>query len=213
MFLSSQKDGKLLDIGSGSGWFLENMQWLGWEVQGVDIDAVSAEKARKRGVVVHIGTLEEQNYPDNMFDAITLAHVIEHLYNPVTTFRECYRILRPGGRLVVLTPNVESMGQKRFADSWQPLEPPRHLNLFTLKSIALAIKKTAFQIDKLYSRGNSAAHVWLLSSVIKSTGSYRPGKPVGKRTKLKGYAFYMMEWLSLLWDKSVGEEIVLIGRK
>lgn len=213
MFLTNHKDGKLLDIGSGSGWFLENMQWLGWEVQGIDIDAVSAEKARKRRVDVRVGIVEEARYPDNTFDAITMTHVVEHLYEPRITLQECFRILRPGGRIVIITPNVESAEHRRFERCWQPLEPPRHLNLFTLKSIALAVEQTNFEIDKLYSVADGAAHFWRLSSAIESTGSYSSARSTPLRNKLTACAFYIAEWLGLLWDKSVGEEIILIGRK
>jgi len=213
MFLARRHSGRLLDIGCASGWFLQNMQWLGWKVEGVDIDPVGAEKARKRGIAVRLGTLEGQHYPDNIFDAITMSHVVEHLHKPIATLQECYRILKPGGRIVIITPNTESMAHKRFKEFWMPLDTPRHLNLFTSMSMTLAVERAGFRIEEGYCAADGAAGFWSLSSAIESTGSLQLQESPGIRARLKAYAFYATESLRLLWDQTAGEEIILVGRK
>jgi 2-polyprenyl-3-methyl-5-hydroxy-6-metoxy-1,4-benzoquinol methylase len=108
--LRAKPHGRLLEVGCGSGMILKSMQKLGWQVEGVDFDPAAVEAARKRGLDVHLGTLSEQEFRANSFDAIIMGHCIEHVPDPINLLRECYRILEPGGRLVVITPNVVLIG-------------------------------------------------------------------------------------------------------
>jgi 2-polyprenyl-3-methyl-5-hydroxy-6-metoxy-1,4-benzoquinol methylase len=146
MYLEEMKPGKLLEVGCGSGQFLDCMRRAGWEVEGVEIDSRAADYARKKyGVPVHIGTLESMQYPDNTFDAVTMNHVIEHVYEPVTLLQECHRVLKPGGRLVVVTPNTISYGHRRFRQYWRGLEPPRHLYVFSPVTLRRVAERAGFQ--------------------------------------------------------------------
>ncbi len=212
-FLPAQDGGKLLDIGSGSGWFLQNMQSLGWKVEGVDIDPVSAEKAKKRGVHVCVGTLEQQGYPDASFDAITLRHVIEHLHDPVHTLQECYRILSPHGYFVIITPNVESNGHEHYKENWMPLEPPRHLNLFSLRSMALLFNKIGFRVEKLYTSWHGSLGSWVLSSQISKFGYYQPKRCTTTQDRWRVFISYLFARLRSIGIDNKGEEIIAIVRK
>ncbi len=95
----------------------------------IDQDAVTI--ARSLGLEVRCGSLEEQGYPAESFDAVTLCHVVEHLSDPRATIDECFRILKPSGRLVVATPNSDSLSRRLFGKDWRGLEPPRHLMVFS----------------------------------------------------------------------------------
>ncbi len=113
---------RVLDVGCGSGVLLARMQSLGWQVEGVEVDPDGVKAARARGVPVRLGMLEKQGFPDNHFDAVHSAHVIEHVYDPLSLLRECHRILKPGGTLVILTPNIASI---RTQAVWLGLAEPR----------------------------------------------------------------------------------------
>ena len=91
---------RLLEVGSGSGVSLARMQALGWEVDGVEVDPAAVKAAAERGVKVHLGDVAKQAFPEKSFDAIYSSHVIEHLHDPAAVLKECYRILKPGGKLV-----------------------------------------------------------------------------------------------------------------
>ncbi len=139
--------GRLLDLGCGNGEFLIAMRTLGWQVYGLDQDAAAVASARNIGLDIQEGDLKKSTYPDNYFDAITMCHVIEHLYDPIATLRACACALKPGGRLWIATPNLESQSHERFARHWRGLEPPRHLVLFTPKALQRACILAGLEID------------------------------------------------------------------
>ena len=90
----------------------------------------AVQVARQRGLEVDCGAVEDQRYPAAAFDAVTLNHVIEHVPDPLATVAECRRLLKPGGRLLMFTPNAGSLAHWMFGRDWRGLEPPRHLHLF-----------------------------------------------------------------------------------
>lgn len=129
------RGGRLLEIGCGNGSAMRRMAELGWVVQGVDFDETAVQLARSCGLDVRLGGLEAQDYPSASFDAVVMSHVFEHVPDPRALLTECRRIVKPGGRLVSITPNVSSWGHKIFGRDWLPLDPPRHLHLFTSASL------------------------------------------------------------------------------
>jgi 2-polyprenyl-3-methyl-5-hydroxy-6-metoxy-1,4-benzoquinol methylase len=144
-FLQFIPGGKVLDVGCGCGEWLAWMQELGWTVEGVDFDPGAVKAARLAGLKVNCGSVEDQQYPDASFDAVTLNHVIEHVPDPVATLRECGRILKPGGKLVVVTPNGASLGHRFFKQDWRGLETPRHLHIFSPASMERALGLAGFR--------------------------------------------------------------------
>lgn len=136
--LAQRPGGHLLDVGCGNGAFLEMMRAQGWEAHGVDLDARVVDACRAKGLTVHLGTVNDLDYPDGFFDAITLNHVIEHVYDPVGALRRSRELLGFGGRLWVETPNLEGASHRVFRRHWRGLEPPRHLVLFGRKALRRA---------------------------------------------------------------------------
>lgn len=130
-YLDQEAPGSLLDVGCGNGGFAASMKRRGWTVRGTDFDPSAAASARQaHGVTVDIGDLREIRYDDKSFDAITAKHVIEHVREPLEFLTECWRLLKPGGKLVFTTPNAGSLGHRHFGSHWRGLEQPRHLFLF-----------------------------------------------------------------------------------
>ena len=81
-------------------------------------------------------------------DAILLCHVIEHLAEPIEILKECLSILKPGGILIMLTPNSESLGHRLFGRNWLHLDPPRHLYLFNSSNMRRILEQTGFEIER-----------------------------------------------------------------
>ncbi len=151
-WLEAHEGGRLLDVGCGNGRFLDQMRQLGWKVTGVEPDGAAASVARENlGSQVFECSLEEAELPSGRFDAITMNHVIEHVPDPIGTLRECHRVLKPGGKLVVATPNIKSMGCQAFGAYWRGLEVPRHLHLFCPQSLCMAAERAGLEVQAIWT--------------------------------------------------------------
>lgn len=149
-FLPAKMGGRLLDVGCGAGEWLGTMRDLGWQAEGLDFDENAVRAAQETGLNVRCGTVEDQQFPDESFDAVTLHHVIEHVSDPVATLKECGRILKKGGKLVLITPNNASLSHRLFKSNWRGLEPPRHLNIFTPNSARRALRSARMREFDIY---------------------------------------------------------------
>lgn len=207
------QSGRLLDVGCGNGEWLEFMQTLGWLVEGIDFDNYAVDIAKNKGLPVHFGTLETQNYPDNHFDAITMKHVIEHVHQPLRLLLECKRVLKPGGSLVVVSPNSESYGHSLFKSAWFHLDPPRHLCIFGSQSLRRVVEKADFKNIAI-----STTIRWYDTTFIRSKCIYYKGQcfvnsrqPRTTRLWARGMQFTESAILRLKPD--IGEELILIAEK
>jgi len=143
------KNGKHLDIGCGSGYYIWWMEKHGWQSQGIEISAGAVESARKVGLNVSKTNLPDAKIPDSSFDTVTAWEVIEHLPGLIDQLKTIHRILKPGGRLVGSVPNAESWEAKLFGKNWQPWEIPSHLYHFAPDSLMVIFKQTGFRLEKL----------------------------------------------------------------
>lgn len=137
------KGEKVLDIGCGNGVFLKHAAQVGWEAWGLEPDAKAT--ASLGGFKVLQGSLPNVPLPDESFDCITLSHVIEHLHDPVAALKEIHRLLKPGGRVWIATPNIESIGHRLFGATWIGIQSPTHLVLFNRRAIRDAFASSGFQ--------------------------------------------------------------------
>lgn len=164
MALGDEPAGRLLDVGCGGGRFLNRMKKRGWQVEGIDFDAQATQRTAARyGIRVHTGDLAQCVLPPDSFDAITMSQTIEHLYDPAATLAECLRILKPGGLLVMTTPNVESIGAGEFGAFWRGWEAPRHLHLFSVESLRRLAQRAGFEIAEARTCSAGSAVVYRVS--------------------------------------------------
>lgn len=202
------RPGKLLDVGCGGGEFMSRMQRKGWEVEGIDVDAKAAQAAmRNYGFNVRMGRLEEMNYQESSFDAINLRHVIEHVHDPEVLLSECLRVLKPGGLLVSMTPNVNSFGHRRFRSDWRGLEPPRHIYLYTERSLIALAEKAGFIHIRVFTSGANALVYYLASMDVRQHQNFKRSAPLSRYSRATLFRF--REWLLLRRKPGMGEEIVL----
>lgn len=221
MFLSDLPPGKVLDVGCGDGRFLFRMHQAGWSAAGLDFDlnAIDAAQSKygKYGFELKNCDLFSARFPDNTFDAVTMNHVIEHVPEPVELLAEVKRILKPGGRLVSITPNAQSWAHSIFADCWRGLEIPRHLQIFSLPALANCAQKAAFTKIEVKSSaaradfifGGSYANKKARKSGFKLRGSHEIDLFRAIRSSLMQYR----EAFRLRKQPTCGEEAVLICHK
>ena len=204
--------GRLLDVGCGDGRHLRLLRRLGWEVIGIDIDETAAEVARRRfGLDVRTCRMDE--LPAGSFDAVVLHHVFEHVADPGRVVSDIRRLLRPGGRCVVVTPNAASLGQRVFGRSWVHWDPPRHLQVFVPSSLATCLTQHGFDDVTVRTTARNARYAWSASAAIRLSRDERTdaGAPPAVH-RIAGLLFQAVESIVLPLAPSLGEELVAVAR-
>ena len=143
-----RRSGKLLDVGTGFGFFPAEMKKRGWEVAGVEISQKAMDYARDvLGLTIFPGPLEKAALPGNDFDAVTGFYVIEHLSHPMAFLGECHRILKPGGFLLLRYPHTTPIKNLlQFLGIKNRLyDLPAHLSDFTPKMIQQCLERIGFK--------------------------------------------------------------------
>jgi len=148
--------GRILDVGCASGFFLRVAREEGWETCGLEMSPDTARVARERfGLDVVTGTLEETTFQPNSFDAVTLWDVIEHVPDPVKTMSIVHRILKDGGFVAFVTPNVGGYFPRaaflasRVVRYWPHPEPPHHLFQFSKRTARELATRTGFAVRRI----------------------------------------------------------------
>lgn len=155
--LHYKKSGKILDVGCSNGEFLSLARVHGFDINGVEINARTAAIARQHDIPVFTGKLEEACFPSNTFDIVNLGDIIEHVIDPNGFLHEIYRILAPGGIVILNTPNHDAffpkttyLLHKRLHVPWSHPTPPHHLNQFSENSIMRLLCIHGFKINEIY---------------------------------------------------------------
>jgi len=161
-----KEGGRVLDVGCGNGGFLAVAEEAGWQAEGVDFDIEAVNAARSLGLNVRHGGIELFADERQRYDVITLSHVIEHVHEPAVLLRRLYELLKPGGMLWLETPNIGSLGSRRFGRNWRGLEPPRHLVIFTTKALVNCLQDAGFKDVRRLWRGISVFEVFASSEAI-----------------------------------------------
>jgi 2-polyprenyl-3-methyl-5-hydroxy-6-metoxy-1,4-benzoquinol methylase len=213
MYLGSMPRGRLLEVGCGSGTILKGMADLGWAAEGVDFDPAAVENCRRRGLNVRVGILESLGYPANWYDAIIMSHLIEHVHEPLELLTECHRILKPGGRLSLVTPNINSAGHRLYRSSWFHLDPPRHLRVFSVPALKMLLQKAGFRSLRMCTTIRDASGAYIGSRSVRRSGRYEFGSKQPRRARLWGQAMAGLEWAWLKFNSHVGEEIAVVAQK
>jgi SAM-dependent methyltransferase len=146
-------EARILDIGCGDGFHLRLLSKFGdpsWQLEGVDIDARAVARATSDGLTVHIGTIEELELPEMSYDVLYTLQTIEHVADPSRLMVAAFRLLKPGGRLVIVTDNTGSLDYWLFRRSyWGGYHFPRHWNLFNAASITRLGERTGFYTERI----------------------------------------------------------------
>ena len=185
---SFKANGKsLLDVGCGTGDFLELTFKKGWEILGIEPNDRAREMANKKTKGVVFGTEKLQKIKANSFDVITLWHVFEHLHNPEVQLALFRELLKEEGVLIIAVPNFKSYDAAYYKNYWAAYDVPRHLWHFSQGSIERLTERRQMKITQIHPMIFDAFYVSILSEKYK-TGKINPFKAfwVGCRSNLKG---------------------------
>lgn len=141
--------GRILDVGSGNGFFLVPMRQKGWEVHGVEPDINAAERGRQEGLDIFAGQISEAHYPSQYFDYIRSNHSFEHIWNPREVLREMRRIIKPTGLLFIGVPNVKGLMARLFGPYWWYLGAPVHTFGYNPETLRKLLIQEGFKIVKM----------------------------------------------------------------
>jgi 2-polyprenyl-3-methyl-5-hydroxy-6-metoxy-1,4-benzoquinol methylase len=185
-----QLGGRLLDVGCGTGIFLEEVLRSGrWQVVGIEPTETAALYARTAlQVEIHQGRFSEVPLPINSFDVITLWQVLEHLDHPIEDLRHAHQLLKEGGWLVFGIPNIEGLESSLFGSYWIGWDLPRHLYQFphsTLREIL-----TTLGFEWVATRRISMQHALLGHSLEFWMQSWNPRFHAIARWLLRLYRSY-----------------------
>ena len=147
---------RVLDVGCSTGYLAERLQQRGATVVGLEMDERAAELARRFCSAVHVGDVETMELPfePGSFDAIVCGDLVEHLRDPQAFLERLRPLLRPGGRLVLSTPNIANwamrlgllFGRFRYTE-WGILDKT-HTHLFTRNTLRECLEAAGYRIEE-----------------------------------------------------------------
>lgn len=197
------KGKNLLDVGTGTGYFLDYMQRKQYQVTGVEIDGAAREYgAKKFGVTIHPPEFLTQGAQTAGYDAITLWHVLEHLYTPLKDLQTFHQLLNADGVLVIAVPNYTSADAQQYGAHWAAYDVPRHLWHFSPKTMEAMTGKAGFKLLETHHMPMDPFYVSIMSSKYKNSGGLIGGALQGAKS-----------YLNSLTDARAGSSVIYVLKK
>jgi 2-polyprenyl-3-methyl-5-hydroxy-6-metoxy-1,4-benzoquinol methylase len=210
-YLDESSPGSVLEVGFGDGSRLKQLASLGWSVEGQEVDPIAVHKLRDQGFKVHEGRLQDLALPEGKYDAVVANHVIEHVHSPLEVMNDCRRLTKPGGLVIMLTPNSKSYGHRVFGRHWLGLDPPRHLHLFSLPSLGLLAANAGFTDYRVFTNPALSAIPFQASIAMSRQGRFRFGQKASLVDQLSVAGHITASRFLQLLNSRWGEEIVIIA--
>lgn len=164
-----KQSGMLLDYGCGTGAFLNEMRTYGWTVTGLEPDEGARKKAKELYELIVTPETDLAVQKDKYFDAITLWHVLEHVYDLHGTIKHLTRISKPGGKIFIAVPNYKSRDAEIYKEFWAAWDVPRHLYHFSPKSIETLMEAHGFKVVDTLPMWFDSFYVSMLSEKYKKS--------------------------------------------
>ncbi len=174
----------LLDIGAASGIFVKLAAEQGYNAAGIEPSAQLVNEAKEKfGVDILKGTIEDFD-PREQYDIITLLDLIEHVNDPASFLKKVSPLIRKGGVLVIVTPDINSFAAKLFGKRWWHYRTA-HVNFFNLKSLTFLLEKLGFVIEKKKRFAWNFTFFYLITRIFPSIKGKKPLQKILKRLNLK----------------------------
>lgn len=139
---SVKKNGNILDLGCGQGYFMYACRKFGYNVQGADISKATIDYVMDRlRIPIQTGEFEELEFPKSLFDIITMWHFLEHTIDPNKCLHKALHWLKPDGILVIDVPNYESTDAKHYWADWVGWQVPFHRYHFSPTALGYLLKQ------------------------------------------------------------------------
>ncbi len=201
---SRSKGNSILDIGSGTGYFLNTMKNAGFKTRGVEINDQAREYSKEKfGLDVVPPTSFFEQSASKEFDVITLWHVLEHLYNLDEYMSQIKASLKDDGTLIIAVPNKDSFDGHYYEEDWAGLDVPRHLWHFTPVSMQVLTKKHGWEIKEHRILPFDSFYVALLSEKYKKN----------MFETIKGFLVGGVSWLNAIFNAKKASSVIYVLQK
>jgi 2-polyprenyl-3-methyl-5-hydroxy-6-metoxy-1,4-benzoquinol methylase len=154
-----RKGNRILDMGCGIGFFLEEAQSRGWDAYGSELESRAVEINRSKGLNCVQAPIGADTFERGSFDVITAFEVVEHLRDPLAEAATIARALRPGGLFYCTTPNFGSLSRRLLRSRWSVIAYPEHLSYFTPLTLSSWLEHFGFAPAKVTTTGISLARL------------------------------------------------------
>ncbi len=193
---------RLLEVGCGLGHLVGQLEG-DFETAAIDINAWALGRAREVAprTLLCVGSAEEIPFADAAFGVVLIKHIVEHLPHPERAIAELARVLKPGGVLILSTPNLDSLLKPLKGEKWIGYQDPTHISLKPPREWLAMMEGAGFEFLRLFSDGFwDAPYIPLVPKTLQKLffGS------LGGLQAITGLVFLPMRW---------GESIIVIARK
>jgi 2-polyprenyl-3-methyl-5-hydroxy-6-metoxy-1,4-benzoquinol methylase len=173
--ITGKNNGNILDLGCGTGAFLNVMKKANWKITGLEPDETARGKAQEL-YGLHLDNAEKfYGLPAESFDAITMWHVLEHVHELHEYINQLRRLLKPNGKLFIAVPNYTCYDEKVYKEFWAAYDVPRHLYHFSPASMKKLLSLHGLVIETIKPMWYDSFYVSMLSEEYK-TGKSHPVK-------------------------------------
>ncbi len=197
------KKGQLLDVGTGTGFFLNEMKVHGWQVTGTEKSSDARDFAKKEFNLENLPSEGLFNLKSNSFDVITLWHVLEHIHRLNENMETFHRLLKAEGKLIIAVPNHDSADAKHYREYWAAYDVPRHIWHFAPEQMKLFGKKHGFKLESLHTMPFDSFYVSILSEKYKKS----------KLSLLKGIFYGKISWLNSIFNPGKCSSVIYVFQK
>jgi 2-polyprenyl-3-methyl-5-hydroxy-6-metoxy-1,4-benzoquinol methylase len=160
--LNDGKVGSVLDVGCGTGHFLTQCKNSGWKIQGTEPDE-DANRIARDLTGEHIHHAINEVIGSEIFDIITLWHVLEHVHQLKETLDRIHSFLKKTGYLMIAVPNLESLDAAIYKENWAAFDVPRHLYHFSKSSMVQLMGNHGFRLHQIIPMIFDSYYVSLMS--------------------------------------------------
>ena len=197
---TSLKTGQILDVGTGTGFFLNEMKINGWQVNGTEKSSDARDFAKKEFSLDNLPSENLFTLKDNSFDVITLWHVLEHIHQITENMEAFGRLLKTNGKLIIAVPNHDSTDANHYKEFWAAFDVPRHIWHFAPKQMKQLGEKHGFKLASLHTMPFDSFYVAMLSEKYKKSSL----------SLFKGIFFGKISWLNSIFNPGKCSSVIYV---
>ena len=206
------KNPSLLDVGCADAAYFKNLskKIKNLTCHGVENNAEIVNKAKKDGLSIFLGTIDD--VPSNLsFDLIIMNNLIEHVIDPLEDLKTASRLLKPGGKIFLETPNTDSWDFKIMRRYWGGLHTPRHTFLFNPKSFSELSKEANLSLQTIFFPINTDHWALSIQNYLQTNKLFKCNLKNGRAWYFKYllFLFIPLNFIQKILGKTGSMEIIL----